>query len=107
MVMETQTGSSILVLLPEQIECFMDQLKVIRHYKGCKLNSNHSKLDSYELGVVLAYINGGRNLNKVHNSLVDAKAQSDVFLHHDFIPYVNKKESIQPIDEIFARTMVR
>ena len=67
----------------------------------------HSKLDSYELGVVWAHINDGQNLNGAHDSLVDAKAQSDVFLHPHFIPYVNKKESIQPIDEIFTKTTVR
>ena len=81
----------------------MDPQKVIRHYKGCKLNSNHSKLDSYELGVVGSYINDGRNLNGAHDSLVDAKAQSDAFLHPHFVPYVNKKESIQLINEISRR----
>ena len=54
-----------------------------------------------------AHINDGQNLNGAHDSLIDAKAQSDVFLHPHFIPYVNKKESIQPIDEIFTKTTMR
>jgi len=56
---------------------------------------------------VWAHINDGQNLNGAHDSLIDAKAQSDVFLHPHFIPYVNKKESIQPIEEIFTKTTVR
>jgi len=72
MAMEDNTDSPQLPnYLPEQIECFIDPLKVIRHYKRCKLNSNNSRLDNYKLGVVWAYIHNEQNLNGAYDSLID------------------------------------
>ena len=93
--------------LPETMAYFVDPLKIIKQYVGCKLNPKHSKLDSLELGVVWKHINSGANLNGAHDSLVDAKAQMDIFLHPFFVPYLNKSQSIQPIEEIFSKTEVR
>jgi len=42
--------------LPASIKYFMDPMSVIREYKGCKLNKKHSKIESYELGVVWSFI---------------------------------------------------
>ena len=84
----------------------MDPLRVIKHYSGCKLNPKHSKLDSLKLGVVWKFIKNV-NLSGAHDSLVDAKAQSDIILHPSFAPYLNKTQSIVPIDEIFTETEVR
>jgi len=75
--------------LPKQMQYFMDPLKVVKYYTGYKLNSNRSKLDSYALGAIWLYINNGENLNGAHDSLVDAKAKSDVILHPHFVPYIN------------------
>ena len=86
---------------------FVDPLKVIRHYSRYKLNPKHSKLDSLELGVVCKHINEGANLNGAHCSLVDAKAQADIFLHPSYVPYLNKTQLLHPIDEIFSKTEVR
>ena len=47
------------------------------------------------------------NLNGAHNSLVDAKAQSDIILHPSFVPYLNKGVSIQLITDIFTKTQTR
>ena len=84
----------------------MDPLKVIRHFTGCLLHPTKSKLDSLELGVVWKYIMK-LNLNGAHDSLVDAKAQSDIILHQFFVPYINKGFSIQPITDIFTKTETR
>ena len=85
---------------------FMDHLKVIRHFTGCLLHPNSLKLDSLELGVVWKYIMKS-NLNGAHNSLVDAKAQSDIILHPSFVPYLNKGVSIQLITDIFTKAQTR
>ena len=77
---------------------FLDPLKVIKHFKGCKFNPQHSKLDSLELGMVWKHMNGGDiNLNGAHDSLVDAKAQSDIIIHPSFVPYLNKSASIDEV----------
>jgi len=41
-------------------------------------------------------------LNGAHDSLVNVKAQTDIFVHPSFIPYVDRKPPIQPIDQIFS-----
>ena len=60
-------------MLP-QVKHFLDLLKVIREYESYPINSNNSKLESYELGVVWHYLRNGYNFNKAHDSLADAKA---------------------------------
>jgi len=47
----TQAPRSLYDLLAT-MAYFMDPLKVIKQYVGCKVNPKHSKLDSLELGVV-------------------------------------------------------
>ena len=89
--------------LPEEMIYFMDPMKTLQHYKSCKLNHNHSKLDSYELGVVWSHVNGGANLNGAHDSLVDARAQTDIIIDEHYVPFLNKSASIHPIDEIFTK----
>ena len=95
-------------MLPPAMKYFLDPLKVIKHFKSCQFNNQHSKLDSYELGVVWKYMQeDGANLNGAHDSLVDAKAQSDIILHPWFVPYLNKAASIVDITDIFTKTEVR
>ena len=36
--------------------------------------------------------------------MIDVKAQTDVFLHPSFVPYIDRKPSIQPTDQIFSST---
>ena len=79
----------------------MDPLKVIGHFTGSK-----SKLDSLELGVVWKYITK-KNLNGTHDSLVGAKAQSDITLHPSFLSYLNNGFSTQLITDIFTKTETR
>ena len=60
---------------PRQIQFFMDPLQVIKSYVGCQINPNKSKLKDLELGTVWKYLNDNRNLNGVHDSLVNVRAQ--------------------------------
>jgi len=53
---------------------------------------------------VWKYISDEDNLNRAHASLVNVKAQTDVFLHPSVVPYIDRKASIQPIDLIFTAT---
>ena len=88
---------------PDEMIYFMDPMKTLQHYKSCKLNHSHSKLDSYELGVVWSHVHGGANLNGAHDSLVDARAQTDIIIDECYVPFLNKSASIHPIDEIFTK----
>lgn len=98
--------------LPDQQKLYMDPLYVMRHYGGCQLNMKHSRIDSYDVSVFWSYIQLLRtgvvvNLDGAHNSLVDAKAQTDILLDPHFVSYINKTESIRIIDEIFSKTEQR
>ena len=90
--------------MPQKLKYFLDPLRVIKNYKGCKLYPTKSKLYFLELGSVWKFISGGRNLNSAHDSLVDAKAQTDVLLHLHFVQYINRTVSIQEITDIFTKT---
>ena len=76
-------------------------MSVIREYKGCKLNKKHSKIESYELGVVWSFIKKC-NLNGAHDSLVDMKAQTDIAIHPEFLKYINKTKTYRTIENIFS-----
>ena len=88
--------------IPPNIKYFIDPMKVIKHFKSCKLNSKHSKLETPSLSSVWKFING-KIVDGVHNSLVDAKAQTDVVIHPYFIGYLNKTNSIQSVKDIFQK----
>ena len=91
--------------LPENIKFFIDPYRVIEKYKSCGFNKTKSKIEAYELGVVWKYANNGTNLSGAHDSLVDVKAQTDILVHGSFVPFIDRSSSIQPIDEIFSRTV--
>jgi hypothetical protein len=43
-------------------------------------------------------------LNCAHDSLIDAKAQTDIFIHKYFGPFIDQKHTVQQIDAIFTAT---
>ena len=47
-----------------------------------------TKMQGLALGVVWSYIHGGECLENVHDSLVDAKAQTDVLVDARFVPFI-------------------
>lgn len=89
--------------MPDCMRFFLDPLHVIQNYKSCPLNPTKSKLESLELGVVWKYIKKA-NLNGAHDSLVDAKAQTDIVTHKSFVKFIDKKQSIRLIEDIFSKT---
>lgn len=42
-------------------------------------------------------------MSGAHDILVDVKAQGDIIIRHDFVPFINRKESIQTMSNIFAK----
>ena len=91
------------LLMPSAIKYFLDPMKLIRHYKSCAINPIKSKIESLELGDVWSFL-FKRNLNGAHNSLVDVKAQTDIVTHPSFVPFLNRKESIRLVSDIFSST---
>ena len=41
-------------------------------------------------------------MNDAHNSLVDACAQTDLIISEQFVPFINRTNTIQPIEKIFG-----
>ncbi len=91
--------------LPPNIKYFIYPYCVIEKYKKCAFNKTKSKIKVYELGVVWKYANNGTNRNGAHDSLVDVRAQTDILVHCSFVPFIDRSSWIQPIDEIFSRTV--
>ena len=87
-----------------KLKWFMDPYRVITSYPACLLNHRQSKLDSYELGVLWSYVNNGRNIDNLHDSLVDAMVQTNVIISEEFAPFIDRTKLIQPINEIFSKT---
>jgi hypothetical protein len=46
----------------------------------------------------------GHCLENAHDSMVDAKAQSDVLTDARFVPFINHSNSIKLITEMFLKT---
>ena len=67
------------ISFPKVLKYFMDPLEIIRRHPGCKFHPNKFKLESLSLGYVYRYIHG-KDLVGAHNSLIDAKAQTDIVL---------------------------
>ncbi len=61
--------------------------RVIAKYKSCPLNETKLKTRGHALGVMWSFINDGQCLENAHNSMVDAKAQSDVLTDARFVPF--------------------
>ena len=89
--------------MPVQIEFYIDPYRAIMQYDKNPLHPSQSSVESMELGVIWKYINGGANLNGAHDSLVDAKAQSDIVCHDHFVAILNRSKTVQSVNEIFAK----
>ena len=79
--------------LPPKLKYFLDPFRVIKAYANCLLNS----LASLSLGTVWAHVTNMDLLDDAHNSLVDAKAQTDILFHSSFITLLDCGKSIVEI----------
>ena len=61
-------------------------------------------MQGHSLGVVWSYIHGGQCLENAHDSIVDAKAQTDVLIDARFVPFINHSNSVQLISKMFSKT---
>ena len=104
MDMEVNPSAQLSVSYAVCYEVLLWPLRVIKKYKGCKLNTTKSKFYSLELGAVWKYIKGRENLNGAHDSLVDAMAQTDILIFESFTTYIDRGLSIQLIHDIFSKT---
>jgi hypothetical protein len=74
--------------LPPQIKFFIDPFRVVAYFKTCPMNKTKTKIKSYDVGSVWKFISNS-NLNGAHDSLVDTKAQTDIFVHEYFVPFID------------------
>ena len=70
------------------------------------IQSKKPNLQSLSLGSVYRYIHK-KDLAGAHNSLIDAKAQTDVVLHQYFKGYWDKKHSIRSIQNMWKKKIIR
>lgn len=87
--------------MPEKLAFYVDPLKIIRKWKSCRLHQSKSKLETLALGAVWSHIKNGEVLEGAHDSIVDARAQTDLILHPDFIPFIDRTDSFTTIDKVF------
>ena len=86
-----------------KLKCFLDPFRVIKVYPSCLLNS----LASLSLGtVVWAHVTNIDLLDDAHNSLVDAKAQTDIIFHLSFITFLDRGKSIVEMSKVFNKNQL-
>ena len=93
--------------MPKKLKWFLDPLKIIKKFTGCKINPNKSKLESLRLGAVWSFINDGETLAGAHDSLFYARAQVDVLVHPHFVPYLDRSKSFVTINDVFGTNELR
>jgi hypothetical protein len=89
--------------MPQGLDFFLDPCFVISHYSSCKLNNVHTGLTGYGLEMTWCHINGCDRLPDAHSSLADCRAQTDVVLHQEFLPFIDKSFSIVRMEEVWAK----
>jgi hypothetical protein len=99
----TQQAPGSCCFLPPQIKYFIDPYWVVSYFKTCPMNKTKSKIDLYNVESIWKFISN-TNLNGSYNSLVDSKDQTNIFLHKNFVPFIDCTHTVQPIDAIFSST---
>jgi hypothetical protein len=87
-------------LLPAKLQYFMDPYKVVKNYTSCQINPTKSKIDCLSLGSIYKFL-FEEDLEGAHDSLTDCIGQTSIVLHELFVPFINRKQSIDSIDKIF------
>ena len=88
--------------MPDQLQHCMDPCIMLMKWKSCPIHKTKSKFESHSHRAVWAFIHNGKSLEGAHDSLVNARAQSDLLLHPWFVPHINRTNSFAPIDKIFG-----
>ena len=66
------------------------------------MQMHKSRTNFLKFGAVWSHSNSGAFLAWAHGSLADAKAQSDLFLHKDFVYFLDFTDSFVTIGKIFS-----
>jgi hypothetical protein len=74
---------------PSNVRYFVDPCRVITKYKPCQLNKSKLKTRGHALGILWSFINNGQSLEDAHNSIVDAKAQTNVLTDNRLVSFIN------------------
>jgi len=93
--------------LPSGLEYFVDPSKVISNYTSCSLNNKHTGLVGCGLAQTWCHVMGQTALPSAHDSLVDCKAQTDVFLDMRFKACLDKTKSVERMEDVFKAKRVR
>ena len=93
--------------IPSKLKWFLDPLKLIKTFTGCRLNPKKSKLTSLSLGSVWSYINYGKTLEGTHDSGVDARTRTYILFHLHLVPYINRNKSFVTISKVFGKIQLR
>ena len=93
--------------MPPKLKYFLDPFRVIKAYPSCRINPEHSGLKSLSLGAVWKHLNNDETLEGAHNSLVDAKAQSDILFHPLLITFLDRSKSVVEISKVFNKNQLK
>ena len=99
-------GPNATQTMPESLLFYMDPLRMIKKWKSMPLHPRRSKFESLSLASVYKYIHDGADLEGAHDSMVDARAQSDLLLHPYFVPYLDRTDSFCSVDDIFGKNQL-
>ena len=93
-------GPNPTISFPTQIRYFVDPIQIIIQHIGYLINPKMSRLLSLSLSSVYKFIIN-KDLANAHDSIADAKAQTEVVLHSYFKSYRNKKCYIYTVSDIW------
>jgi hypothetical protein len=93
------------LFLPKWCPYFMDPCYVIKHYERCRLNDKHRppSQQGNACDVVWCFLNNKMELEGVHSSLVDARAQAEIVADKRFLAYIDRPESMKGMEDVWAR----
>ena len=75
----------------------------MKAYPSCTLNS----LASLSFGTIWAHVTNIDLLDDANNSLVDAKAQTDIIFHLSFITFLGRGKSIVEMSKKFNKNQLK
>jgi hypothetical protein len=80
--------------IPQGLDFFLNPCFVIKRYSSCRLNNVHTGPTGYGLEMTWCHMKDCDGLPDAHSSLAGGTAQTDVVLHPDFLPFIDKSISI-------------
>ena len=101
-VTETDYPDQAWARAPRQCPYFWDPCHTAKKYKTCPLNHEKTGCVGYGLEEIWCWKNRQESLPNSHNSIVDTRAQVDVTMTAECIPFMNKREGIRKLEDVYA-----